>query len=123
MQMACLQMPTGAQCVPADDDPCSAFGCPPNASCRVQQGAAVCVPVPVPGGDAGSGGVNPPACAVTLCPAGTTCDDSSGTARCIKASPGCAAALCPAGTTCDDSSGTVQCIKTPACTANPPKVR
>jgi len=111
----CVEMPSGARCVPADDDPCDGFGCPPNAMCRVQQGAAVCLPVTGGGQDAGS--VKPPACAVTLCPAGTSCDDSSGEARCIKASPGCAAALCPAGTTCDDSSGSVQCIKTPACTA------
>ncbi|HEX6243163.1 MAG TPA: hypothetical protein VFZ61_19755 [Polyangiales bacterium] len=116
----CVEMPTGARCIPGDEDPCDGFGCPPNAVCRVQQGAAVCAPVPVGGEDAGNGGVKPPACAVTLCPAGTTCDDSSGAARCVTASPGCAAALCPAGTVCDDSSGSVQCVKAPACTAKCP---
>src|SRR5262249_25897388 len=54
---------------------------------------------------------NPPPtdlCAAVLCPAGSTCDPTTG--KCIPSPNACAAVLCPAGSICDPATG--KCIDT-----------
>lgn len=115
----CMESPNGAHCVPPEESPCALVDCLPNAICEVKGGAAVCVPVPTGSADAGkpstdAGKPSIGACAAALCPAGTRCDDSSGSAQCIPLAS-CAATLCPTGTYCDDISGTAKCITAPSC--------
>ena len=55
--------------------------------------------------------VNPPVtCATVLCPAGTYCDDISGTAQCIPL-PSCATVKCSAGQHCELEP--VVCVRAP----------
>lgn len=49
-------------------------------------------------------------CAVTLCPAGTYCDDIGGNAKCIK-NPSCDTVKCAAGTHCELVN--VVCVRAP----------
>jgi hypothetical protein len=120
----CMDTRGGPQCVAKADDPCDLLDCPPNAICKVVQGAATCVPVPTDPGagkDAGVGGpvVTPGSCALVLC-AGI-CRDVPGGFICEPKAPvqgaSCAATTCPVGHDCDDSSGTAKCVQAPSCAA------
>jgi hypothetical protein len=55
-------------------------------------------------------GMPPSSCAVTLCPAGTYCDDISGSAKCIK-NPSCDTVKCAAGKHCELID--VVCVRAP----------
>lgn len=74
--------------------------------CRDVPGGFICEPKQ-PGQGA--------SCAATTCPVGHACDDSSGTAMCVKA-PSCDTVLCAPGTRCELKP--VQCIRAP-CPAQP----
>jgi hypothetical protein len=50
----CMETPAGAVCVPPEDNPCNLVDCQPNSTCKVEQGAPVCVPLNGGSGDAGA---------------------------------------------------------------------
>lgn len=119
----CMDLPSGSQCVAPEESPCNLIDCPPNAICKVVQGAARCETTPPTTLDAGQSvdagpTVTPGSCALVLCPG--ICRDVPGGFIC-EAAPkpdagaGCAATLCPADSYCDDLSGQAMCIKSPSC--------
>jgi hypothetical protein len=50
----CMDTPAGAVCVPAQENPCNLVDCQPNSTCKVENGAPVCVPLNGGSGDAGT---------------------------------------------------------------------
>lgn len=126
----CMDTRSGPHCVAPEESPCNLIDCPPNAICKVVQGAARCETIPAPSVDAGQSvdpgpKPTPGSCALVLCagicrdvPGGFICEPKAEPKPDAGAGNGagsCAAALCPVGTYCDDISGQAKCIKSPTC--------
>ncbi len=96
----CVETSEGPQCIPHEENPCNLIDCQPNATCKLIDGEATCVPVDE----------QPTSCAVVLCPVDTYCDDLDGSAACIPL-PSCEGVSCKEGQHCELQE--VQCIRAP----------